>query len=300
MIDQAHNLRVRMQQARAQESAVVPPGRTTGQCRSIAVTSGKGGVGKTNIALMVSITLARLNKKVLVLDADLGLANVHILLGVAPQHTLQHLLDQSATLEQTIYAAPQGVDILAGASGLERLANLDSLQLELLRRRLSGLEGQYEYLIVDTGAGIGRTTIEFCRNADTVLLVLTPEPTSLADAYAMVKILYDKGQSRIGVVVNMAASDREGRDIFDKLNALVVKFLKKPLALIDIIPYDGEIPKMVRRQQTIVVEQPHRKVSLRLQAVARKLCGLSCGGSPGFFARLFGTQLSGVIDDKND
>ena len=228
MNDQAQKLR---EMARDHEfvraSSPLSDQKTVTTCKSIAVTSGKGGVGKTNVALSLAVTLASLKKKVLLLDADLGLANVHILLGLAPVYNLSHFFDQVCSLEEVIVRGVGGVDILPGASGLEKMANLDQGRLEMLQHSFSRLEQQYDFMIIDTGAGIGANVVRFASKTDMAILVMSPEPTSLADAYAMVKVLCDKGAQRIEPLVNMAVSDRDGMETFDRLNALVLKFLKR-------------------------------------------------------------------------
>ncbi len=255
------------------------------RCKSIAVTSGKGGVGKSNVALSLAISLASLKKKVLLLDADLGLANVHILLGLAPRFNLSHFFDQSCTLEQVIIRGAGGVDILPGASGLEELANLDLGRLELLQHQFLNFEQQYDFMIIDTGAGIGANVVRFASRADLAVLVMSPEPTSLADAYAMVKVLYEKGAKRIQTIVNMAASEREGVETFDRLNALVVKFLKQPLELLGILLFNREIPKLVRRQRLVVLDKAGDGFSVRIAAAARKLSGIAPVKRTGFFRK---------------
>jgi len=292
VVDQAHNLRVLAQKKAKPVHGIHGDGekkqwQKQSNCRTIAVTSGKGGVGKTNIALMLAIGLAKLKKKVLLLDADLGLANVHILLGLAPKKHLGDILEGNGEISEVICQGPYGLDILPGASGLEALANMDSVQHETLRKRLHGIESTYDFMIIDTSAGIGRGTTEFCRHADLGLLVLTPEPTSLSDAYAMVKVLYQKKIHKLAVLVNMAQSEPEGKEIFDKLNMLVVKFLKEGLRLIDICPADPDVPRLIRKQKIILLESPQKKISLKLQTCARRLAGLPPLKKNGFFSRLF-------------
>lgn len=262
-------------------------------CKSIAITSGKGGVGKTNVALSLAMALSLLKKKVLLLDADLGLANVHILLGLAPRNNISHFFDQQCSLEDVILRGvgsddgAGGIDILPGASGLEALANLDHGRLEMLQHSFSRLEQQYDFMIIDTGAGIGANVVRFASKADMAILVMSPEPTSLADAYAMVKVLYDKGAQRIEPLVNMAMSDRDGMETFDRLNTLVVKFLKKRLNLLGILLVNKEISQYVRKQKLLVLEKSNDIFSVRIQAVARKLCGMPPVKKLGFFGKFW-------------
>ena len=293
MIDQASKLRSLIEAKRgvspkAPGAPVVEHASLPNRCTTIAVTSGKGGVGKSNLSLMLAIALANLHKRVLLLDADLGLANVHILLGIAPKASIADLLNNDTEAGSVLVEGPGGIDILPGASGLESLANIEPLRLEILQRKLSALEERYDYCIIDTGAGIGRTVTAFCESADATILILTPEPTSLADAYAMVKVLYEKRSNPISVLVNMAASDAEGNEVFDKLNTLVVRFLKRPVVLLDIVPNDPEIPHMVRRQHVLLIDHPRRTASVRIGNTARRLGGMPVSAKKeGFFTRFF-------------
>ena len=293
MIDQAQKLRESFASAplRARDAAPTPPaaaGACTRTCRSVAITSGKGGVGKTNICLSLAITLAMMKKKVLVLDADLGLANIHILLGISPGRTLEQYVRNECGLHDTIIKGPAGVHILPGASGIESMADLEPLKLGILTRELSTLEQAYDFLLIDTGAGIGRVAAGFASMADMAILVVTPEPTSFADAYAMVKILYKKRNTPVSVLVNMAASDKDGAETFDRLNALVVRFLRRPLVRLCIIPFDKQVSTAVRRQAAMVVMCPHAPFASQIRHACGVLCGapLAATRKENFFSRL--------------
>lgn len=255
--------------------------------KSIAVTSGKGGVGKSSMALFLASTLSAMKKKVLLLDADLGLANVHIFLGIAPHKTIAHVIEGSCTLNETIVSGPGGFEIIPGASGLEKLANLDIGRLEQLRQEFSRLETNYDVLLIDTGAGIGTNVTQFAAKTDVALVVMTPEPTSLADAYAMVKVLYERGAHRVAIVVNMAASDRDGVETFDRLNALVVKFLKKPLDHFGTLLYNRDVSRYVRKQQLLELGKNNDQLVHRLQGICRRLIGLQRVEKTGFFGRFW-------------
>jgi len=268
--------------------------RPSGICKSIAVTSGKGGVGKTNVALFTAVFVAAFRKKVLLLDADLGLANVHILLGLIPDKNISHYIDGQCSLDKIIYRGPGGVDIIPGASGLDKLANIDLGRLELLQHEFMKLESKYDFMIIDTGAGIGINVTQFASKADLSLIVMTPEPTSLADAYAMVKVLYDKGSAKIAVVVNMCASEREGNETFDRLNALVVKFLKRPLEFFGTLPMDREVSQCVKKQKLIVLDKGHEAFNKKVLDIARKVSGVQAIQKPGFFSRFWNKDLKGI------
>jgi len=295
--DQAEKLR-----ELAKAADIQPAGRspkmTGARCLSIAVTSGKGGVGKTTLSLTLAATLAQLQKRVLMMDVDLGLANLHILLGIAPRYNISHVISGECSIEQVVVEAAPGVHLVPGASGLEELANLDTSRLERLRTAFMGLEANYDYLLMDTGAGIGSTMTHFVRHSDLALLVMTPDPSSLADSYAMVKVLYEKGADvRVAVVVNMVSSEREGRETFDRLNALVVRFLKRPVELYAILPADKEVQRLGRRQIHLAARNANNRFYGIASGLARKISGygLSAEGTavtakPGFFSRIFGAS----------
>jgi flagellar biosynthesis protein FlhG len=256
-------------------------------CRSIAITSGKGGVGKSNISLSLAMALSSLKKKVCIVDADLGLANIHLLLGIVPKRNLSHLIDEQCALSEIMTNGPSGISIIPGASGIEKLADLDPLRMGILLRKLGELEKQFDYMVVDTGAGIGKTAVEFASNADMAVVVLTPEPASFADAYAMVKVLYDKKITRLSALLNMVSSDAEGKETFDKLNTLVVKFLKRPLDLIGMLPFDKQVSALAKRQKMVLTENPRSPFAGRMSAIARAISGVPTLRKEGFFARMF-------------
>lgn len=299
MKDQAYNLR---KMASGVADTAPQPAHTRAQsrlgtpantrARSIAVTSGKGGVGKTNIALMLSTALASLNKKVLLFDADLGLANVHILLGRAPATTLAQVARDECDIKDVIIKGPQNIDIIPGASGIQQMANMDALGLGRMQRKLSSLEDNYHFIVMDTSAGIGAATTDFAAMADINVLVFTPEPTSFTDAYAMAKMLYECGAETILNVVNMVHSDKEGKETFDKLSAVVVKFLKRDMKLLGVLPFDRSISEHVRKQTVCADSHAKHKVYQRVHGFARRLCGYPTQKQAGFFARLFDTTAT--------
>jgi len=269
----------------------VPSKKTVaGSCTSIAITSGKGGVGKTTLSVTLAASLAKEQKRVLLMDADLGLANVNILLGINPRFNISHVISGECAMEDIIVEAVPGVFLAPGASGLEKLANLDVGRLERLRMDFMGLESKYDYLLMDTGAGIGTMVTAFARHADLVLLVITPDPSSLADAYAMVKVLYEKGRDNIAVVVNTISNEREGHEAFDRLNQFVIKFLKKPVELYAILPNDNDVRRFGRRQAHLSGQSEGNRFYGLVSMLARKIVrgGPAAGTGGGFFGRFFG------------
>lgn len=301
MIDQAEKLRQMMREKNsghplpnAQKS--VRRKSKTGLCRSIAITSGKGGVGKSNTAVSLACALTLLNKRVLVFDGDFGLANIHILLGIAPKYNLSHVVKNMCTIEEILCKGPSGITIIPGSSGIVSMANIEPNRLELLIRDLSVLEAEYDFLLIDGGAGIVHTSVQLCSMADSTLLIITPEPTSLADAYSVTKILLARGMDRIEVLVNMAETEKEGREIYYKLNSLVKNFLKKDIALAGIIPFDKTVSRYIRAQKNIFNEKRSSAIAKNIQNIARRICGIQLVKTKGFFARLLSdTPLEGVV-----
>jgi flagellar biosynthesis protein FlhG len=253
------------------------------------VASGKGGVGKTTLSLILGSSLAKLSKRVLLMDADLGLANIQILLGIAPKFNISHVVSGERSISEILVEAAPGMYLAPGASGLEQLTNIDAMRFEKLRADFMGLEDGYDYLIMDTGAGIGATVTGFARHADLVLLVMTPDPASLADAYAMVKVLYEKGCGNIAAVVNMAANENEGREAFEMLRKMVANFLRKPVRLYAILNNEREVLRLGRKQLHLAAgggANFYREVA----ALARRLGGHQspAAAKSGFFSRFFG------------
>lgn len=257
------------------------------RAKVITIASGKGGVGKSNCALMIALALAKRSKRVLLFDADIGLANVHILLGIAPRLNLSHVAIGEATLEDILCAGPHGLTIAPGGTGIAAMATLGPEKIKALLEMLSALETRFDFIIIDAGAGIGETTIKFGTLSDETLCIITAEPTSLADAYTIIKVMHAKRNLPPKIIVNMASSQADGQAAFDTLNSLVVKFLNKPLSLLGILPHDPEIARLVRRQKVLFLEKPLAVFSKEIDGIAQKLSGSVLVSKRSFFERFF-------------
>jgi MinD-like ATPase involved in chromosome partitioning or flagellar assembly len=234
------------------------PPLATRAMKTIALTSGKGGVGKSNIAVNLAITLAKRGLKTCILDADTGLANINILLGVAPQHSLEHLLTGEKTLAEILIKGPAGIHIIPGASGVADCVELAPEQQALLMSGLDVLEPHYDYLIIDTGAGISPTVLHFVAAAQMPIVVITPEPTSLTDAFSLLKVLRRNNFKRpVQVLVNMAPSVNKALNIFKRFQAAVDKYIGLQVIFIGTILHHQAIADAVARQYPIAFGSPN-------------------------------------------
>jgi flagellar biosynthesis protein FlhG len=240
--------------------------------RVIAVTSGKGGVGKTNVSVNLAALAAAQGLRVLLIDADLGLANSHIVMGVAPRYHLGHLLDGTVGVDEVLAAGPHGLRILSAASGVQEMTRLDDAQKLRLVTALDPLDEAFELVLIDCGAGIGDNVVFFAGAAQMTLLVVTPEPTSLTDAYAAVKVLSQRaGVRHFSVVVNWAHDELQARDIFQKLSRVTDRFLQAKVSYAGCLPRDENVQRSVMAQQPVVDLYPQAPCSRALGTLAEGL-----------------------------
>jgi flagellar biosynthesis protein FlhG len=243
-----------------------------GVTRVMSITSGKGGVGKTHTATNLAISLASLGNSVLVLDADLGLANVDVLLNLKPKGTLHDVLKGSMRLDDILLEGPGGISIIPAASGVEELHELRSHEKLLLLEEIERIAYRYDYLLIDTPAGIGSDVMYFNSAAAEVVCVINGEPTSLTDTYALIKVLSTTyGEKNFSVVVNNVADETEAATAFRKLTRAVERFLKVRVRYLGWVPTDGTVRECVMQQQAISADFPSSKASLSIAAIARKV-----------------------------
>lgn len=229
--------------------------------RVVTVTSGKGGVGKSNVAVNMAVWLRKMGKRVIILDADLGLANVEVMFGSLPQYNLSDLIYRGKEIQEIITAGPMDIGFISGGSGIAGLNNLSRDQVVYLVHNLAQLNEMADVIIVDTGAGISDHVMEFVLASPEIMLVSTPEPSSLTDSYSLLKALYRnptfrKEQVRINVVANKVNSIEEGEAVFSKLNSVVTQFLQGNIGFIGMIPQDAELEYAVRNQKIVSLEKP--------------------------------------------
>lgn len=238
----------------------------------IVVTSGKGGVGKTNVVAGLAMSLAQTGQRVTVLDADFGLANLDILLGLTPTHTLEHVLRGEKLLEEIVLEGPLGIRVIPASSGIQELTRLDTAaELRLVQGLQRVAEGQ-DWLLIDTAAGIHDSVIKLLLAAQEVILVTTPEPTSLVDAYAMVKVVHLRDpQKPLWVMVNNAQTQAEAEETLEQLQAAVQRFLGRELQVLGMVPADPSLLQSVREQRGVVERFPRSPSALAFRALADQL-----------------------------
>jgi len=216
--------------------------------RVITVTSGKGGVGKTSVSVNLAINLSRMGKKVVVLDADFGLANIEIMLGIRPEYNLSDLMFRGKKISDIITYGPEDIGFISGGSGIHEMANLTREQVFQLVQKMGELDEMADVIIVDTGAGIADSVLEFAAASSEILLVATPEPTSITDAYALLKALnrcssYRPGKTEVKTIANQVREEGDADELFEKISVVVNKFLNMEVEYMGAIPYDANMSK---------------------------------------------------------
>lgn len=258
----------------------------------IAVTGGKGGVGKTNITLNTAIAMAKQGKRVMVLDADLGLANVDVMLGLRVERNLSHVLSGECTLDDVLVTGPHGIKIAPATSGSQSMTELSPNEHAGLIRAFGELRTPIDVLIVDTAAGISDMVLSFSRASQDIMVVVCDEPTSLTDAYALIKILNrDHGVHKFKIVANMVRDMREGQDLFSKLSKVTGRFLDVTLELVATVPFDENIRKAVRKQTAIVDAFPASPAAIAITRLATLALQWPTPRQPGGHLEFFIEQL---------
>lgn len=255
----------------------------------VAVTSGKGGVGKTNIAANLAICLAAANRRVLLLDADMSLGNLDLVMDLHSRYNISHVVSGRKRMEEIVQAGPNGLRVICGASGLDRLADISDGDQHRLMEDLYRLQDETDTILIDTGAGISRSVVGFCLAADRVLVVTTPEPTAMADSYGMIKVLVRKGYGGpISLVVNMARSDAEGKQTYLRIANVTQRFLRTNLYYAGTLLRDERLCTAVRSRKPVVLAYPRSRISASLAAMAARLDGTRQRNDPddSFFRRV--------------
>jgi flagellar biosynthesis protein FlhG len=262
---------------------------------SISVTSGKGGVGKTLTTVNIAAHLRRMGRSVLILDGDMGLANCDVVMGMTSRYNIRDVLDGHVDLKDIVITTPHGVDLIPSGSGIRELANLSPAQRSVISSQLSQLEGRYDILLIDTGAGIGDLVLHLNASADKTLVVTTPEPHALTDAYALIKVMSEEsGRNSFDLLVNQVRSEGEGLKVFERIAEVAVRFLKARVSYAGAVPQDPQVARTVMSRRA-ATEQSTSTISGQAWAqVARRLVDpseavtRSSGGFWGQFVQVAG------------
>ena len=261
-----------------QAVAIKAPNRIV---RVVAVTSGKGGVGKTNVTANLAVALAHLGRRVMVLDADVGLGNLDVLLGLTPPYTLADVLSGRRRLREVVFPGPGGIRVLPAGSGFQNLTALSDHQIRELQSEMDELQEETDVLLIDTGAGIGRNVTSFATMAQDIIVVATPEPTSLTDAYALMKVLSTQySERRFRLLVSMTRSATDGRDVYRKLSLVAERFLHISIDFLGSIPYDPRLTEAVCQQRPLVELYPQSKAAQAFLGLAHDLAEWPLPESP--------------------
>ena len=244
--------------------------------RVITVTSGQGGVGKSNTAINLAIQFRKMGQRVIILDADFGLANIEIMFGTVPKHNLCDLIYQGKNIKEIITWGPMEVGFISGGSGIAGLSNLSRDYLGYIINNLAELDTIADVIIVDTGAGISDAVLEFLVASGEILLVTTPEPTSITDSYSLLKALgrhsrFSVEMSQVKVIANKVDDQKDGERLFEKLNTVVGRYLKIPISYLGAIPQDSQLSKAVMQQMPVSLQSPAAKSAVAYENIAAKL-----------------------------
>lgn len=269
MIDQAESLRNIVRQKQMTERTP----RIEVSSRVITVTSGKGGVGKTNFTVNLAVALARSDKKVVIIDADFGLANIEVLFGVIPKYNLAHVFSGQKDIRDIISEGPNGVKFLSGGSGLRELANITDKQMSYIIEKFTYLDSVSDVILIDTGAGISDSVINFIKASKETVIITTPEPTSITDAYAIIKAAKESSGffPEIKIIINRVDDFKEGSEVFDKINRVAKRFLDLDLVNLGYIPFDANMIKAVKSQQPMLISYPNCDASRAINSIAQRL-----------------------------
>lgn len=284
MLDQAESLRIL-----ASGGTLADSNRK--KARIITITSGKGGVGKSNFVVNLAISLQKQGEKVMIFDADIGMGNDDVLMGIYPRYNVLDLMSGGMSIEDVLVDGPGGVKLLPGGSGLNNIEDLQQHEREQFLKKIESIEG-FDYIFIDTGAGISRSVLAFISCCDEVIIVTTPEPTSLTDAYSLLKaVKHFKISKEVNIVVNRTFEKSEGEQTFNKFNRAVERFLKVETNYLGCIDDDRKLVMAVREQSPVVISYPNSNAAKSIKAISEKVINkgseIKGSGVEGLFKRLF-------------
>lgn len=287
-----------MDQAEQLRNIIKASSQSRPLARVLTVTSGKGGVGKSNTAINLAIQFRKMGQRVIILDADFGLANIEIMFGAVPKHNLCDLIYQGKNIKEIITWGPMEVGFISGGSGIAGMSNLSRDYLIYIIQNLAELDAIADIIIVDTGAGISDAVLEFLVASGEILLVTTPEPTSITDSYSLLKALsrhprFSPESSQVRMIANRVDKEEEGQVLFNKLNAVVSRYLKLPFSYLGAVPQDSQLSKAVMQQMPVSIQSPAAKSSVAYETIAAKLMNREAAVRKRGMAAFFSHMING-------
>lgn len=293
--DQAAKLREIIQKMKKKVTILKPEN----SARIFTIASGKGGVGKTNIALNLAILLRNLKKKVLVIDGDLNLANLDILIGISPKLTMKDVVLGNKTINDIIIEGPNGISILPSPSGIIDFAGKEYIGKDRIIKEFSGLKEKYDIILIDTAAGIAECVLDFTVHSHEMIVVISPEPTSIMDAYVLIKLSTVKGNTnKVHIIVNQIKSLKEGKEAVSRIKRVAEKFLDVNLIPLGEIFYDINVRNAVKKQNAFVLEYPDSRASQCIQSIAEKLIADLKGSGSAAGEDLYAGDFIGSQNEK--
>lgn len=276
MLDQAHKLRELMEKQKQDGNSQNEINRDSksktfnkNSAKILCITSGKGGVGKSNVAVNLSLALSNLGKRVVLFDADLGMANVDILLGIRPKYNLGHIISEEKNISEILTNGPCGIKFISGGSGVDELINLNAENRTKFVSNISLLDSISDIIILDTGAGAAESVVDFALASDDIIVVTTPEPTAITDAYALIKTLVNKKKDiSLNLIVNRAENEKESNSVYEKLSEVSKKFLNFDINYLGCVSYDPKVVKAVKLQQPFSLIYPNANASKSIRDIA--------------------------------
>ena len=254
------------------DSPAKTPGEPRCCARTVAIASGKGGVGKTSVAVNLAVRLASMDRRVVLLDADLGTANADLLCNLTPRYNIAHVIAGRCSLERAMAEAPGGFHLIAGASGLAQVAALNDLQRRKLIGQMERLEQRADIILIDTGAGIAPNVLSFATSADQLVVVTTPEPTAITDAYAVIKTARRQcSDLDVRVLINMVSDDLEARSVFERIDAVCRRFLGLTAQYAGYVVHDARVAAAVRHRRPFTLESPNCQASRCIGRLAHRM-----------------------------
>lgn len=269
--DQATGLRMMVKWLRKHKEDSTLTDLTNPSVRTIAITSGKGGVGKTNITTNLAISMTMLNKKISVIDADLGLANIDVILRLNPKYNLEHVVMGEKKLQDIFVKGPAGLTIIPASPGRLPMASLSEIDRAILIKEIIKSASDFDLTFIDTAAGISDNVVDFVIAAQETIVITTPEPTAITDAYAMIKVISQRADRDIGIIVNMVQNSEQAKDVYDRISFAAKRFINAKVHFIGYVLKDQAVPDSVTAQQPLIFRHPNSNATQCIIAIAKKI-----------------------------